>query len=149
MQLVVLIQLFPLNPLDVNLFIVGSVSKNTNLMQKQVLQDQIDAHAIHVLPKDRDEYLDAMDSGNGGDLNPMESLIERLMASSILDLLDMVGTSEDELIDLNEASGIVPYGHTYLGLRCKQGEIPGVLSGHRWMTSERALKLYLDHKGRK
>ena len=64
------------------------------------------------------------------------------MGSSLLDLLDQVGTSNDELISLKEASIISSHDAKYLGLRCKQGELPGVLTGHRWSTSRRALELY-------
>ncbi len=104
---------------------------------------------IHILPNDRDDYLDALTNAGDDDLDPLTSMIERLMGSSLLDLLDGTGTAEDELMDLKRASSLVPYDPNYLGLRCKQGELPGVLSGHRWMTSERALKVYMDHKGRK
>ncbi|MCK5772192.1 MAG: Fic family protein [Thermoplasmata archaeon] len=104
---------------------------------------------IHILPNDRDDYLDALASAGVSDLDPLTSMIERLMGSSLLDLLDGTGTAEDELMDLKRASSLGPYDPNYLGLRCKQGELPGVLSGHRWMTSERALKIYMDHKGRK
>jgi Fic family protein len=104
---------------------------------------------IHILPNVRDEYLSALNKAVKKDIGPLTSLIERLMGYSLLDLLDSVGTAEDELIDLKKASSLVPYDPNYLGLRCKQGELPGVLSGHRWMTSERALRLYIDLKGRK
>lgn len=104
---------------------------------------------IHILPSDRDRYLAALNMAVDKDMGPLNSLIERLMGSSLMDLLDSVGMAEDELIDLKKASSLVPYNTNYLGLRCKQGELPGVLSGHKWKTSERALKIYMDLKGRK
>lgn len=104
---------------------------------------------VHILPDDSNEYLDALISGNEGDLIPLKKLIERLMGSSLLDLLDGVGTAEDELIDLKTASSLSSYDSKYLGLRCKQGKLPAILTGHRWMTSKRSLKLYIDLKGRK
>ncbi|MEA3558288.1 MAG: Fic family protein [Candidatus Thermoplasmatota archaeon] len=104
---------------------------------------------IHILPNDRNDYLNALTSAGNGDLDPMIQLFQRLMGASILDLLDRAGTADDELLDLKKASSLVPYHPDYLGLRCKQGELPGVLSEHRWMTSERALKIYMALKGRK
>jgi len=104
---------------------------------------------IHILPSDRDEYLNSLNKAETGNFGPMNVLFKRCMASSLLILLDGVGTSEDELLELKDASGSVQYDPAYLGLRCKQGELPGVLSEHRWKTSKRALDLYTDRKGRK
>ncbi|MGA1821987.1 MAG: Fic family protein [Thermoplasmatota archaeon] len=104
---------------------------------------------IHILPNDRDNYISSFDNGARGVLDPMTDLFRRLMGSSLVDLLDGVGTSDDELIDLKTASELVPYDPKYLGLRCKSGVLPGVLSGHRWKTSRRALDLYMKDIGRK
>lgn len=97
---------------------------------------------VHVLPNDREEYLGSLDRANKGDLSLLISFIKRSMGSSLLDLLDQVGTSEDELVSLKEASTISSHDAKYLGLRCKQGELPGVLREHKWSTSRRALELY-------
>ncbi|MGA1820587.1 MAG: Fic family protein [Thermoplasmatota archaeon] len=104
---------------------------------------------IHILPNDRDGYIRALETGHEGDLGPMVSFIKRLMASSLLDLLDQVGTAEDELTGLKKASALAPYDAKYLSLRCGQGELPGVLSGHKWHTSRRAIELYMEGRGRK
>jgi Fic family protein len=103
---------------------------------------------VHVLPVDRDDYLDSLSSFQNGDTGPLKNLLVRLMGSSLLDLLDQVGTSEDELISLNEAENNSTHDRKYLSLRCKQGELPGVLSKHRWRTSRRALGLYSKYTGR-
>lgn len=104
---------------------------------------------VHVLPQDRIGYLKALDSASKGDISLLEDFLRKIMGSSIVDLLDKVGTAKDELIDLEGASEVSPYDPKYLGLRCRQGELPGVLTGHRWFTSERALSMYMEQIGRK
>jgi len=103
---------------------------------------------VHILPKDRDDYIKALDQAAEGDMDWLVGLLEKLMASSILDLLDQVGTKEDTLMDLKAASKLTKHSPSYLGLRCKQGSLPGVLTKHRWFTSRRALKMYNEHVGR-
>jgi len=104
---------------------------------------------VHVLPAHRDDYLDGLNSAAKGDFSPLENLLKTLMASSLLDMLDAVGTAQDELISLKEAAKIAPYSENYLALRCKQGELPALKSGREWRTTERALELYQEHTGRK
>ena len=104
---------------------------------------------VHVLPTHRDDYLDGLNSAAKGDFTPLETLLKTLMASSLIDMLDQVGTAQDELIPLKEAAKISPYSENYLALRCKQGELPSLKSGREWRTSERALGLYLEHVSRK
>jgi hypothetical protein len=71
------------------------------------------------------------------------------MGASLLDLLDQVGTANDELISLKNASKISPYSEKYLALRCKQGELPSLRSGREWRTSKFAIELYIEYVGRK
>jgi hypothetical protein len=65
-------------------------------------------------------------------------------------MLDMVGSEEDKLLNLNEAkkaSG-TDYSTKYLALRIKQGEIPGIRLNSRWKTSTVAITIYHEIKGR-
>lgn len=104
---------------------------------------------VHVLPMNRDEYLSGLNRAARGNFSDLEEFLKFLMGASLLDLLDQVGTSKDELISLKEVGGISPYDEKYLALRCKQGELPAFRSGKKWHTSERALELYLDLVGNK
>ena len=104
---------------------------------------------IHILPAHRDTYLDSLNSAAKGDLEPLEDIFKTLMASSLLDLLDQVGTHKDELMSLKEVAEYSPYSEKYLSLRCKQGELPALKSGREWRTSKWALALYQEHGGRK
>lgn len=104
---------------------------------------------IHVLPQHRNSYLDALNEAARGGLSPLERLLKLLMGASLVDLLDQLGTSEDELMNLKRASKLVPYGPKYLALRCQQGVIPAVKTGRGWQTSKRVLELYSKHVARK
>ncbi|KXB08308.1 hypothetical protein AKJ56_01555 [candidate division MSBL1 archaeon SCGC-AAA382N08] len=104
---------------------------------------------IHVLPRHKDDYLDSLNEAANENFDPLKNFLKTRMTSSLIDLLDQVGTKEDELITLKEASKKTPYGNRYLSLRCKQGELPALKSDGKWKTSETALKLYMETVGRK
>lgn len=113
---------------------------------------------LHILPPDRSRYIRALEEANGGNLSPLEHLVRTCMARGILDLLDQIGDSQDELRDVQELARLpwVPHKADYLALRCRQGVIPGIRSGEtsgpvkpkagrpRWLTSEAALRIALQ-----
>jgi Fic family protein len=103
---------------------------------------------VHVLPMHRDDYLAGLNSAADGDMEPLTDLLKTLMGSSLLDLLDQVGTAKDELMSLKRASKASPYSTNYLALRCKQGQMPALKEKGEWRTSKRALKLYQENVGR-
>ena len=102
---------------------------------------------VHILPITREEYLSALEAGET-DLSPLVRFLEKLLASSILDLLDQVGTKDDELISLKKAADFAGHSEKYLALRCKQGELPGVQTSKAWKTSRRAIEIYAKNVGR-
>jgi Fic family protein len=104
---------------------------------------------VHVLPYYRNDYLNGLNHAVNGDFGYLENLLRILMGASLLDLLDQVGTADDELISLKDASNISPYSEKYLALRCKQGELPSLRSGREWRTSKLAIELYKEFIGRK
>ena len=104
---------------------------------------------VHILPRQGGEYLSSLNLAARGDLVPLGELLKSAMGASLVDLLDQVGTSEDELIPLKEATGRSPYGEQYLALRCKQGELPALKTNGRWRTSVHAVQIYLEVVGRK
>jgi hypothetical protein len=70
------------------------------------------------------------------------------MARSLLDLLDQVGTVEDELRPLKKIPRRAPYSAKYLALRASQERLPAVKTSGDWRTSERALRIYREQVGR-
>ncbi len=102
---------------------------------------------VHVLPAHRNKYIDSLNDYADGDTKSLEDFLKIRMGASLLDLLDQLGTAEDEMISLKDAE--TPYEEKYLALRCKQGEIPALKEGREWRVSKRALRLYTETVGRK
>jgi hypothetical protein len=65
-----------------------------------------------------------------------------------LDLLDQVGTREDELKPLKKIATKSPYSAKYLGLRAGQGRLPALKVSGDWHTSERAIRVYREFVAR-
>ncbi len=103
---------------------------------------------VHILPPDRDRYLQCLLRGNAGHLGDLEDFLEGCLGRSLLDLLDQVGTREDELKPLRILSRQSPYSAKYLGLRAAQEKLPAVKVSGDWRSSERALRLYQARIGR-
>ncbi len=103
---------------------------------------------IHLGPADRRVYLASLEAGHTGDLSPLEQLMRRAMAASLLDLLDQVGTKQDSLKPLGTFPKQAGYSAHYLALRAHQGALPALKQGGRWNTSARAVDLYTRHIGR-
>jgi Fic family protein len=105
---------------------------------------------IHILPQDRDSYLDALESAHHNGLGKLTGFLETNMARSIIFVLDKVGSEEDTLLTLDDARKVSGTDHSskYLTLRIQQGELPGIKIKNRWKTSQIAISLYSEIKGR-
>jgi len=103
---------------------------------------------VHVLPPDRERYLRGLVRGHEGDLSDLEGFLLVAMARSLLDLLDQVGTREDELKPLRVLSKQSPYSAKYLSLRASQEELPALKASGDWHSSKRALGAYRHLVGR-
>jgi Fic family protein len=103
---------------------------------------------VHTLPPDREAYLSAIQRGQSSDLSDLVSILKELMGRSILDLLDQVGTADDELRPLKDLVSKGPYSAHYLSLRAGQGKLPALKVGGDWQTSVRAFRLYREFTGR-
>jgi hypothetical protein len=66
-----------------------------------------------------------------------------------VDLLDQVGTKEDDLRPLRAFARGGPYSAKYLALRAGQAHLAAVKVSGDWHTSARALKLYRKTLGRR
>jgi Fic family protein len=99
---------------------------------------------VHVLPPDRARYLRSLDRAHTVGLGDLEAFLREAMARSLLDLLDQIGTREDELKPLKSFERRGRYSAKYLALRASQGELPSLKASGDWRTSARALGLYRD-----
>lgn len=104
---------------------------------------------LHILPENRKLYLHYLEEGNKGNLSGLYDFFRVLMGSSLIDLLDQVGTKLDEKRPLKDLEKNAHYSAKYLALRAGQGLLPAVKNKGDWHTSERALKLYCKNIGRK
>ena len=52
--------------------------------------------------------------------------------------------NEEKFISLNEASRLTPYSSDYLGLLVRKGKLEGEKIDGKWMTSKRAIEVYLQ-----
>ena len=103
---------------------------------------------VHIVPADRDRYLKALDAGHSGDLKDLRRLLVGAAGRSLLDLLDQVGTADDELRPLRKVAPKTPHSAKYLGLRAAQEALPAVKVSGDWCTSLRAVRLYQQRVGR-
>ncbi len=103
---------------------------------------------VHILPPDRDRYLRCLNAGHGGNLADLSDFLKTASGRSLLDLLEQVGTAEDELKPLRRLAAKSPYSPKYLGLRATQEKLPAVKRSGDWHTSVRAVRLYRDTSGR-
>src|SRR5437016_14141943 len=103
---------------------------------------------VHILPPDRSRYLRSLNAGHSGDLTGLEAFLRTMMGRSLLDLLNQVGTAEDELKPLRQIAARGPYSAKYLGLRAGQEGLPGITIAGDWNTSPHALHLYRQQVGR-
>src|SRR5438128_2528712 len=103
---------------------------------------------VHILPPDRSRYLRSLNAGHSGDLTGLEVFLRTAMGRSLLDLLNQVGTAEDELKPLRKMAARGPYSAKYLGLRAGPEKLPAIKIAGDWNTSPRALHLYRQQVGR-
>src|SRR6266699_4170420 len=103
---------------------------------------------VHILPSDKDLYLKSLDKGHAGALVDLVVFLRLAMGRSLLDLLDQVGTREDELKPLKKLARNTPYSAKYLALRASQSRLPALKLSGDWHTSERALTVYREFVAR-
>ena len=104
---------------------------------------------LHILPPDRKTYLGVLEAGHGSNLSRLMGFLRERMASSLLDLMNQVGTAKDELRPLKDFGESGPYSAKYLTLRAGQGEFPAIKRKRSYHSSDRALALYRDKVGRR
>jgi len=105
---------------------------------------------VHILEPEKPGYKLILEdvTDKGGDVSSLTGFLEVQMAKSLLDILDQVGTSEDELKPLKSIADDTPYSANYLTLRAGQGELPAMKVKHRLLSSMRAIGLYREFVGR-
>ena len=103
---------------------------------------------VHILPSDKHPYLKSLDKGHAGALVDLLDFLRLAMGRSLLDLLDQVGTREDELKPLKKLARNTPYSAKYLALRASQSRLPALKLSGDWHSSERAMTVYREFVAR-
>ncbi|UCC93008.1 MAG: Fic family protein [Thermoplasmata archaeon] len=103
---------------------------------------------VHVLPEDRQAYMDTFVGGHQGDHADLERLLRVLMGRSLLLLLADVGDEEDRMLRVSELARDGPYTAKYLALRASQGHLPAEKRRGRWWTTRRAVGAYRQVVGK-
>src|SRR5207245_6877751 len=78
---------------------------------------------VHILPSDKRLYMKSLDKGHGGALLDLVDFLRLAMGRSLLDLLDQVGTSEDELKTLKILARNSTYNAITIDLRAHQARL--------------------------
>jgi fido (protein-threonine AMPylation protein) len=103
---------------------------------------------VNVMPADKERYMEALLQGDRGELQPLTGYLMVMMGSSLLNFLSYVGTGQDELRPLVQFQDESVHSPKYLSLRAKEGDLPAVRRSNEWLTSKRALELYvLEREG--
>ncbi len=103
---------------------------------------------VHILPSDKHLYLKSLDKGHAGSLVDLVDFLRLAMGRSLLELLDQVGTREDELKPLKRLARNTPYSAKYLALRASQSRLPALKLSGDWHSSERAITVYREFVAR-
>jgi Fic family protein len=101
---------------------------------------------IYILPQDREEYLVALERADEGNLCPLDGLVRRCSASSILEYLDQEGEEMDQLMSMRDLEIKLAGRAKSLAIPAAQGELPPVRIGNEYKSSERAGELYLAYR---
>jgi Fic family protein len=104
---------------------------------------------VSITMAERRAYLKSLEKANSGDLTDLVRLLKVLMASSLVGILDEVGTEQDRLQPFKEMEKEAGKSAKYLTLRAGQGYLPAIKVKGDWHTSKRALALYSEVHGRR
>lgn len=105
---------------------------------------------VHILEPEKSRYKLILEevTDEGGDVSSLVDFLKTSMAMSLMDILDQVGTSKNELKPMKEIASETSYSPNYLTLRAGQGVLPALKVKNRLLTSKRAIELYVEFVGR-
>jgi fido (protein-threonine AMPylation protein) len=95
----------------------------------------------------RMRYFQVLETGHDGDLTPMREFLMEEMGSSLMFMLDLVGTAEDRLKPLEELEARGSGFLAYTEHMAEEGSMPALRIGNAWHSSRRALSLFNEDGG--
>ena len=104
-----------------------------------------------ILKNDRKKYYEALNKANQGDYAKLLLLMIQAMERSLDIYLSSLDNTHD---DYKEIANIVeemslPYGQEYVSLLARKGKIDAYKQGKNWLTTEKAIMDYFEHRKRK
>jgi Fic family protein len=107
---------------------------------------------VILLKNDRQKYYRALDRADRGDKTDIEKLIAQAVERSMNIYLKVIksGTSKNErLVRLSGLTKKSGFSEKYLNLLARSGKLDAHKEGRVWLSSQKALEIYLQERERK
>lgn len=101
-----------------------------------------------ILNNDRKRYISTLGSAGHGNFDPFFLLVAQAVERSLDIYLMASGIDYGELISLSELSKKSEFSAKYLNKLARSGKLEALKLGRNWLSSDRALKRYLDSRQR-
>ena len=98
-----------------------------------------------ILKNDRKKYYDALNQANQGNYEKLTLLIGQAIERSLDIYISAFSThSNEEYLPLSQLAPLTPYSAEYLGLLARRGLIDAYKEGRNWVSTKKAMDIYLD-----
>lgn len=100
-----------------------------------------------ILKSDRKKYYNVLSLADKEQYKPLCEFIAQAVIRSLniyLKILKPAKNKEEKYVSLRELSKKSPYSAAYLKKLINQGKLEGLKEGRNWLSSEQALKAYMD-----
>ena len=125
--------------------------KTARLLMNVILMESGYPLAI-ILKNDRKRYYNDLSKADDGNLIPFIRFTARAVERSLdiyLRVLTPVNKKKEKFVSLKELSKGSDFSSKYLNLLAREGKLGAHKEGRDWVSSEEALKRYLDDRERK
>ncbi len=98
-----------------------------------------------ILKNDRKKYYDALNQANQGNYEKLTLLMGQAIERSLDIYISAFSThSNEEYLPLSQLAPLTPYSAEYLGLLARRGLIDAYKEGRNWVSTKKAMDIYLD-----
>jgi Fic family protein len=108
---------------------------------------------VVILKNDRRKYYNVLKEADKGDYEPFVQFVAQAVDRSLTVYLETLTPSaqkeKKKYLTLSEAAKICRYSAKYLNLLASKGKLEAHKVGRNWMTTEKAIKEYIDQRSRK
>ena len=107
---------------------------------------------VIILKNDRKKYYNVLSQADNDNYGPLVQFIAQSVERSLdlyLKTLTPVSKKREKYLTLAQLTSKVPYSAKYLNLLVRQGKLEAHKEGRNWLSSEDAIKRYIDSRERK